>query len=734
MKQIVLLAIKTIVLLLLLNEILIAQPDQLLVLQRINGAIKIDGMSDEPAWQNITPFPLTMLYPTFQGTLSEKTEIRIAYDDLYIYASMRANDSDPSKIRATTFYRDRWGPDDQFVLLLDTLNDNENAMLFLVTPVGTRVDELFFNDAEPGRGPIASLDWNTFWDADAVLTDEGWFAEVRIPFSSLRFKADENGDVIMGLKTYRWIPRKGENQIFPESSPDDGTLPFFKPSTMQKVLLRGIKSSNPVYFTPYVLSGVDQFHEINSDETGLNRRENTTFNVGGDLKYNLATNLTMDLTVNTDFAQVEVDDEQVNLTRFGLFFPEKRLFFQERNDLFQFSTGGDTRLFYSRRIGLSDAGQPIDIYGGARLVGRLGQWDLGVLNMQTEKSQDLASENFGVLRLKRKILNQNSSIGTIYTHRISTKGDYNFAYGLDGFVQLRSSDFLVLNWAQTFDQNQNTINSGRFRGRLQRTGEKGMTFHTELIWSGKKYNPGLGFVTARNFTSVSGQMSYGWQPSEISPLRLHQLAGDVTTRIRNSDGIAELTDLGLKWSFEGKTASEGWVRFSVTKENLPKVIRLSDDAFVPTGDYTYYGLDAYYNTPAAKPIIAELSAFAGNFYDGGRLTLDFRPTWNISPHFGLGLQYLLNAIRFPDRDQRFNSHIARLRVNTALNIHFFLEGFVQYNSTRDLLISNIRLRYHFREGSDLFLLYNEGFDADKNIDPFDETRTLRLKYTYTFIH
>jgi len=287
-----------------------------LMLPRLQSTIQFDGLSDEPAWEHIAPLPLTMYQPTFQGSPTERTEVRLVYDATYLYVAIRCYDTQPARIRAHSLYRDRLSGDDTFTLILDTFNDEENALSFSVNPAGVRLDAAIFNDAE-GFNPI-NIDWNTFWDVATVQNEQGWFAEVRIPFSSLRFQNTE-GHVTMGLIAYRYIARKNERLIFP-SIPPNWNNGYMKPSRAQDVVLQNVASRRPVYITPYALGGLGQSAVLNETGTRFRHEAEPAHEVGLDLKYNVTSNLTLDVTLNTDFAQVEADNQQVNLTRFSLFF------------------------------------------------------------------------------------------------------------------------------------------------------------------------------------------------------------------------------------------------------------------------------------------------------------------------------------------------------------------------------------------------------------------------------
>lgn len=701
-----------------------------------DAAIELDGLSDEPFWETIDPLPVTMLYPTYRGEMTERTEIRVAYDEEYLYASIRAYHDNPDNIRANTYVRDRWGEDDEFTLLVDTFYDRENAMMFMVNPTGNRIDFLVFNDAEPNQGSYLNRDWNTFWDAEAMITDEGWFAEMRIPFSSLQFNVRDNGEVVMGLKVYRWMPEKYENHQYP-AAPPRLRNPYLKPSTAQKVVLKGIDNRQPLYVTPYLLGGLEQGNRLNSAETDYNRVDKLTADIGGDLKYSLTDNLTLDLTVNTDFAQAEADNEQVNLSRFPLFFPEKRSFFQERSGIFEFDTGGRTSLFFSRRIGLDSDGNPVPIIGGGRVTGRAGPWDIGLLNMQTAESGILPSENFGVFRFRRGVLNENSFVGGIYTHRLGADGSINVGYGADAGLQVTPNDYLILRWAQTYDETRGWgLGSGRFRGRLERSRLEGFGYYLEGIWSGEDYTPDLGFITARNFTAVTTEVSYGWLPGEESALRSYRGVVWGHARFRNEDKTAEELSASTVFIYGFKSGNGGVIWQNLTFEDLPEQIELSENARIPPGRYTFYTFGLDFNTTPGYLLRGNASLRVGSFYDGSKITFDLGPTWNLSPHLELGGTYTLNEINFPVRNQHFTSHLFRLRSLYSLNEHLSVQTLLQFNNIRDLLLANLRLRYNFADGNDLWLVYNDGFNTSRGRFepelPVSNTRTILLKYTYTF--
>ena len=398
---------------LLLSPVL-GQPGPAVRLARLSGEIVLDGVIHEAAWQTVAPLAMPESYPNFGNGPSGRTDIRVAYDGDYFYAAGLFLAKDMSLVRATALERDDMRfTDESFGIVLDTFNDNENALVFVVNSAGNRTDMSVAGDAQAPDGLPWNRSWNTFWDVATVRSDSGWSVEVRIPLSSLRFE-DHDGIVVMGLTIWRFMAGKNQNVTYPPIEPkwDWG---FVKPSIAQDIILEDVYASRPLYITPYALGGQFWQQSLNTGGTKYDLTAESQGNWGLDVKYGITSNLTLDATLFTDFAQVEADDQQVNLTRFSLFFPEKRLFFQERASIFEFSNGGPNRMFHSRRIGLSDYG-PVPILAGSRLVGRIGAWDVGILDMLTTDATfteddsliTIPAVNFALGRLRRQVLNDYS--------------------------------------------------------------------------------------------------------------------------------------------------------------------------------------------------------------------------------------------------------------------------------------------------------------------------------------
>ncbi len=719
-----------------------AQSGDVLTIPRLTSPITLDGPSNEPAWEAIAPWIPSQYEPDNGAPPTERTEFRVGYDDDYLYLSLRAYDDNAAGIRANTFYRDQLAGSDHFEIMIDTFNDNETGLIFTTTPTGTRNDAAIFNDASGGgiaTGGWINGDFNTYWDNATEINEEGWFAEVRIPFSSLRFQQID-GTVVMGINVNRKVARKTERVVFP-ATPTVADWAFLKPSLAQKIRFEGVKPHTPLYITPYALGGSGFQNNLNETANGYQKNNSNTSDIGVDLKYGITDNLTADLTVNTDFAQVEADNQQVNLTRFSLFFPEKRQFFQERAGVFDFRTGRLSRLFHSRRIGLTDEGTPVPLIGGARLVGRIGNWDLGFMDIQSARAGDLPSENFGVLRLRRNVFNPYSYAGGMFTSRLGEDGSKNVAYGIDGVFRLFGDDYLTLQWAQSFDDaSTSSLTNGRLTAQMERRTRNGWGYSSIVAWAGADYNPGIGFTQRNNFTLLDNSISHTWISSEDAPLIYHQLFMNGEAFIRNTDGTVESAAFGPAWTFSQKNGGGGDIQAQIRYEDLTVPFVLSNDAedpvSVPAGSYTFFNVDASYHVSHTNLVQLRPTVGAGSFFDGWQFSLGARPVWYVSKYLELGGSYTFNHIDFPERGAAFDVHVARLRIKTALNTKLSTNAFLQYNSVTRSVSTNVRFRYNFREGNDLWIVYNESLNTERHrvlpMLPITDNRTFLLKYTHTF--
>jgi hypothetical protein len=712
-----------------------------------SGPISVDGKLDDAGWQDVKVLRLIQLEPVVGANPSEPSEVLLAHDGEALYAAARFGDSDPSLIRANGLQRDELTGDDLFGLVIDSFNDDESALAFYTNPAGTRIDEAISNDGEWSGSSPFNRNWNTFWDSAARRTPEGWEAEVRIPFSSLRFKP-EDGRVVMGVLCWRSISRKAETNVYPAL---DGRLHngHRRPSLAEDMELEGVAAGRQLLVTPYVLSGMSQRTEpfevggktvdaLPADYEVLQSQDNQA---GLDLKWGISSDVTLDLTINTDFAQVEADDAVVNLSRFSLFRPEKRLFFQERAGVFEFGTGGVSRLFYSRRIGIDEDGAPVRILGGVRVVGRMAGWDVGVLDMQTEANEIMPAENLGVMRVRRQAFNNASYVGGIVTSRIDADGGSNLAYGLDGVVRFNSGDELVMRWAQTFDTEPGQpavggIDSGRLYTRLQRRNRQGWGYTAVGAWCGPDYRPELGFAAREGFTQLYGELRHGRLGGDNGWYRSMANWIDGGGYWRTEDRRLDSGHFGFGGNLQTRAGTWMWVDVRGFSESLLEGFELGDGVEVPMGDYSWAGVSAGFNLPQGRNIRLWGNGYVGQFYDGQRFRTRLGPQWTASKNFTVGMTYEFNAIRFPARNDELLIHLAQLRLVWAFNSKISTDLFTQISSLDQVVSSNLRFRYNMREGTDLYVVFSESMWTNRFQEglwlPRSDSRSVVVKYSQTW--
>jgi len=724
-----------------------------LEIRKLTGKINFDGICDEHLWESVSVIPMTMFKPNHGSMPSERSDVFVTFDDEYFYIGARLYYQNGSTIRSTTKKRDGAdGGSDNFGILLDTFNDNENALCFETNPSGLRSDFTIDNDAQVPLGMMPfNRSWDTFWDVETNIIDDVLHIEMRIPFSSLRFQ-EKDGRVIMGMSIWRQISSKQEWNNFPNISNEFGNFGVWKPSQAHKIILKGIKRKNPVYIKPYALGSFEQSHKLNETATAYKTNTNPRLNAGLDVKYSLTSNITADLTLNTDFAQVEVDDQMVNLTRFSLFFPEKRQFFLERSSIFNIQTGYLDQVFYSRRIGLYE-GEIVPIIGGARVVGRAGKWDLGFLDMQTaafnytgrdiDTVTHFYSANHGVLRLRKQVFNETSYAGGMVTSKIDAMGNYNINTAADMILNPFKNNFITTSYVHTFDNkvpySGNPLNHSKFNFNWKNRSTVGLNYDFTFARSGEKYDPQMGFEQMKNYTQFYGQAGYGWAYNDENKKLLRQYImvwGWINKT--NEDWRTFLSTYSLGYNFAFKNGYGGWIDLFRHQDYLTEQFNLSDDVFFPTGPYNYYNFETGFTTPANKLISFNYMITFGEYYDGTYIDLTpAQVNFRISSNINLGLNYRYSQVDIRNRDQHFRSHIVRFKSEFTFTTRLSLLMFFQYSSSEKFGVNNIRFRYNPREGNDLYIVFNGDYNTNLTREypelPRMNKNFITIKYTYTFI-
>lgn len=711
---------------------------QALTLHRVTAPIRLDGLLDEPVWRTLNSLPLTMFRPTAGAQPTEAAEIRIGYDDHNLYIGARLGMRNTRAIRSQTVTRDALGVDDWFRVLLDPYHDRQSGVEFRTNPAGAQYDAAVSAD-----GAVVNDSWNSVWDVATARSATGWTIEMRIPLSSLRFQV-VNNQVTMGVLVTRFITETNEWATYPAVDPHFPNADA-QPSLAQAVVLELVRPTRPVYVTPYLLGGVASTNDLSADGGSIEHSRTTTHEIGGDLKVALTSNLNLDLTANTDFAQVEADDQQVNLTRFDLSFQEKRQFFQEGAGIFSVDLsglGGPETMFYSRRIGLADDGRPLRLYGGARVVGRVGGWDIGALDMQAATPDGSHSENLGVWRVRRQVLNDQSTIGAIATTRFGIRGQNNSAYAIDGHLRVLPRDYALFNVGQSVD---GRLPGGGWESRLMQVGierppsleSEGFTYRAGVQWAGKDFNPGLGFFPRTDYTLWYGEAHYGVNPG---PKSIFQIIQPNVTSFRyasNADGTTESGYIGGYIAATLRSGGFAFVGLVRNVELLPEELFLPDDATIPAGSYRFSAVNAGFSTSSRHAFRVSVNVTTGKLYDGKQIDVIIQPTWTISPRLEASASFERNHLRFDSRNQVLDADLAHLRLQAAFTTRLSVAAFVQYNRAARLVAGNLRARYRFAEGRDLYVIVNNATNSDRDRLlpigprlPVEQNQALLVKYSH----
>lgn len=690
----------------------------------------IDGNLDDEAWQNIPPITqFTQVWPADGAPATEDTEVRIAYDRDNLYFAFKFYDKNPELIRAKNLERGgRNNRDDHAYIGIDTYRDGRNAYLFEMNALGTQDDALITDETIN----YDSFSWDAVFISETVIDDEGWTLEVSIPFRQLRFPEGE--ELEFGLMLSRMINRKNERVLWPAIGMEYGGSFGVLAAVSQYGTVKGIKNirrGNNIEIKPYVISGVQESRpDLQTEPTSTE----TTFDIGGDMKWGITSNLTLDMTVNTDFAQVEADNVQLNLSRFSLFFPEKREFFLERAGLFEHGNSRSTQTFFSRRIGLTN-----DILTGARMTGQLDRFSVGVLNIETGDNMGQVfgknSSNNTVARVRTNVFPR-ATVGGIFTNVEGPNG-YNRALGMDTKYRFWSSSEFNAWYTNVWDD-VDALNDRAGHASLQLqndTYESGVSFTSV----GKNYNPALGFVRRRDMRQYSGNLGYNPTVDFSSLPSLKRLNfGSSYEYIEGQDGVKQTTQ--LRGSATAEFSSRQSIRISGSQqfERLFIDFPIRENAIIPSGDYTFNTLGIRGVSDESKRLFGSVEASTGEFYHGNRIDLGGSIGFRQSKHLHIEGKLNHSMIDLPITNGEFGATTISTSILGAVSRKLFAKALIQYdNFSRDLQ-ANIRIDWIHTPGSDLFLVFNTSyhltddseilFDPRKDIIMNNQTAIVKLTY------
>jgi len=692
-------------------------------------SIEIDGDFSETDWQHaklINQFVQTE--PDEGAPITESTEVRILYDEKNIYFGFTCLSAGRDNIVANEMRRDAENlrENDNVFILLDTYNDKRSGVFFRINPLGAMQDIALTNS-----GDSQNRSWDAVWNCYSKINDTHWTTEVAIPFSQLRFNRSDS--MVWGLNFGRTIRRKNEEATWVPVSRQYGSRSKYRTANLGNLVgLAGIVPSRRLEFLPYVLPGVSR---IEGDEG-----TNGIFDIGLDLKYGLTSNLTTDLTLNTDFAQVEADQEQVNLTRFSLYFPEKRPFFLEGAGLFDFGIPRPSffsppplLLFYSRRIGLEE-GYAIPIIGGGKITGKVGPYGVGLLNVLTDKFHtdssvteeedivDLSRTNYSVLRVTRDLFS-GSSIGAIAINKQDTD-TYNRAGGLDFAYRPNDSIDVRGLWARTYEENVSSKNDAIYFGGTWRNSL--LRFNGTYTFIGEDFNPEVGFVRRQGSRRFRGQIRFTPWPRKFGVRRIFM--GPDVDYILNQDDELETREFSLTNWFQLEQGS--WINVEIrrTSEFLDEDFEIRDDVIIPVGDYDLTTLRTMIDTDQGRKISGRFGANYGTFFNGTNRGFDIQANFKPSGRLAFETQYQFNRVNLPNEDP-FNVNIFGGRIVYAFTTTFFAKLFAQWNSDDEVISTNFLLNYIYRPGSDFYLVFNQTYGSDGAKTALEES-TVVAKMTY----
>lgn len=673
---------------------------------RTHLAIKLDGVLDDEAWaaaEPITGFIQSM--PDAGAPATEPTVVRILYDEEYLYIGALMLDSNPQGIIRQYLNQDfETHDDDVFALTLDTFRDRRNSFMFLINPNGAVKDGQTFDNSR-----TINLAWEGVIHIETTIHEEGWTAEVAIPFTTLRYRPTDE-EQAWGMNFLRRVRRKNEDSYWAPVDRRNRVHTMAYGGTVSG--LSGLPRPRNLALKPYLKA---------SDASGILKDpadQGGSGDLGLDFKYGVTPRLTLDLTYGTDFSQVEVDQERVNLTRFSLFFPEKRDFFMENSGVFSFgdlsernyrlgASPRDFTLFHSRRIGLA-GGRPVPILAGGRLTGSAGDLELGLLAMRTESALGLPREDFTVGRLRRSF-SSGLQVGGLFAIRDGVgdgREEYNRSYGADinyavNGTLLLHSYLAATDYPGVKGNNRAARISAAFRDPFWDLS----ALYREV---GDAFDPGLGFVARRGIRHSYGTLGIHPRPGlpgilELNPyLEMHYIT-NLHSALETREGSA---GLGVLFSDGGQLRSRVTDRF----ESIGEAFLVAGEGEVPAGRYRFTEASLSYTASAARPLSAELEVAGGEFFSGNRTSLTLSGDWRPSRHMALGLQAQRNDISLPGSE--FTADIIGARVDIAGSRRLFLNSFVQYNTASEEVVTNLRLNFIHAPLSDIFLVFSERRDVE----------------------
>lgn len=666
--------------------------------------IIIDGLLVEAVWRSRDSATDFMEMEPFTGAPSVAVSfVRVAYDENNLYVAADLQDPAPDRVTGDERQRDsQFDRSDAFAVLIDAYHDHQNGFFFETNPLSAMSDALISR-----QGSEVKWDWDGVWEAAAQRTTSGWAVEMRIPFSTLRFPSGTAQ--VWGIQFRRRTPYLKEISFWSPLSREQGAYDISLAGHLTGVL--AAQQEHHLTIKPYGKGAYRQ-------EWSANHDMDVDGDAGVDLRYHFRTNLTLDLTLNTDFAETEVDRLQVNLTRFPLFFPEKREFFLEEGGIYDFGLSGRVQPFFSRRIGLV-RGRPVPIVGGAKLTGKTGPYGVGFLMMQTKASRevDTPSERFGLVRLTRDVGLQ-SRIGFIGTEREALGGARSPAIGFDTTISPNKNINANGFWVHSEGEANQPDGSSYF----------GDAHYQDPFWRIKLnhlhvdpgFDPALGFVQQVDLDETYGYIDFRPQPAS-GPVREFGFKGEMTYQ---ADTRGDFLYQSNYWRAQADFQSGDFVLFSwdPQRERLPEDFDIRPAMTIPRGTYPYEHYNIYLNTDTRRPVSGIVSVGWGGFYGGRKQSLLLNLTASPAEGISLGGGLEVDRVTLPQGD--FTAQTLECDIALSLTKRTLFQGLLQWNREDRIVAANLRFSWEYREGSRFYFIVNPTHQRE------DDTLLVLAKLTY----
>lgn len=708
--------------------------------QYITSAVKassdpvMDGdVLNDPAWANVPEVTTFIQKTPDEGqSVSEKTAVKVMYTEKTFYVSVVCYDTNPGEIVISDTRRDSpLNNSDSFSFIIDTFKDFQTGYLFGTNPAGIEYDAQITGGGEGGSmmrrfsmgtGGGFNVNWDAVWEVKSQKGDFGWSAEFAIPFKTLRYAT--NKDQSWGINFERVIARKKEEAHW---------SPISRQHTMNRLVSAGtlthmnVPTSRNIKILPYVLGQ----NNVNKSET---TSKSSDGNFGLDAKLSIGSSMSLDLTYNTDFAQVEADEQQINLDRFSLFFPEKRAFFLENAGLFSVGSGGgffgpDIEMFFSRRIGVGPGGAPVPILGGGRLTGTAGGMKIGMLSMRTEAVKDITEANqYSVFRLKKELPNR-THIGAMYTalDHMGTDGYVNNAYAFDAQIGIGELSKIVVFAGLTETPEMDKDNAYAYRMEIARD-TKQISTNASYTEVGASFNPEMGYLKRENYRKWSGRIFTRFRPENkfgLLEIRPH-VNYDGYWKL---DGFQESGKWHIDNHWEFRSGFEIHTGTNLVKEGVIEVFEISDSVFVSAGTYDDQEIQIMIMTNQAKPISFSSMNRIGGFFGGDRINMTPTVRLRYKDRFTSEFSFNFNKVNLPGGN--FTTNLLRARLTYSFTPKMYIQSLLQYNNQSDQWSMNWRFIWQRSAGTGLYLVYNQVQDYD-GIPIEKSTKSFVVKYSYLF--